>query len=131
MEDLIPGVGRYTAGAICSIAFNEQVPVVSRDNRSFLAYNSLDMFSQLDGNVSRLMSRLLAIHATPKSKASLNLLWRGAETMVKGATCAGDINQALIELGSTICKPRDPDCNGCPLQRWCCAYEISEKVTII
>ncbi|KAH9983154.1 DNA glycosylase [Russula compacta] len=110
MEDLIPGVGRYTAGAVCSIAFNEQVPV-------------------LDGNVSRLISRLLAIHATPKSKASLDLLWQGAQTMVKEATCAGDINQALIELGSTVCKPRDPDCNGCPLQRWCCAYQVSEKVT--
>jgi len=108
MEALIPGVGRYTAGAICSIAFNEQVPV-------------------LDGNVSRLISRLLAIHTTPKSKASLDLLWQGAQTMVSGATCAGDVNQALIELGSTVCKPRDPGCNGCSLQRWCRAYQISEK----
>ena len=49
--------------------------------------------------------------------------------MVKGATRAGDVNQALIELGSTVCKPRDPDCHGCPLQRWCRAYQISEKVT--
>jgi len=108
METLIPGVGRYTAGAICSIAFNEQAPV-------------------LDGNVSRLISRLLAIHAPPKSKASLDLLWQGAQVMVEGATCAGDVNQALIELGSTVCKPRDPDCNGCPLQRWCHAYQIAEK----
>ena len=51
--------------------------------------------------------------------------------MVEGATCAGDVNQALIELGSTVCKPRDPDCNGCPLQRWCHAYQIAEKVSII
>ncbi|KAI9508095.1 DNA glycosylase [Russula earlei] len=108
MEGLIPGVGRYTAGAICSIAFNEQVPV-------------------LDGNVSRLISRLLAIHASPKSKASLDLLWQGAQTLVDGATCAGDVNQALIELGSTVCKPRDPNCDGCPLQRWCLAYQISKK----
>ncbi|KAI9459169.1 DNA glycosylase [Lactarius psammicola] len=108
METLIPGVGRYTAGAICSIAFNEQVPV-------------------LDGNVSRLISRFLAIHAPPKSKASLDLLWQGAQAIVKGATCAGDVNQALIELGSTVCKPRDPDCSGCPLRRWCRARQISEK----
>ncbi|KAI0305331.1 DNA glycosylase [Multifurca ochricompacta] len=108
MEALIPGVGRYTAGAICSIAFNEQVPV-------------------LDGNVSRLASRLLAIHAPPKGKASLDLLWQGAQVMVQGATCAGDVNQALIELGSTVCKPRDPDCNSCPLQRWCRASQISER----
>ena len=74
------------------------------------------------------MSRLLAIHASPKSKASLDLLWQGAQTMVKGATCAGDVNQALIELGSTVCKPRDPDCDNCPLQRRCHAYQIAEKV---
>ncbi|KAH9974128.1 DNA glycosylase [Lactifluus volemus] len=109
MESLLPGVGRYTAGAICSIAFNERVPV-------------------LDGNVSRLISRLLAIHAPPKSKASLDLLWQGAQAMVEGATCAGDVNQALIELGSTVCKPRDPDCNNCPLRPWCrAAYQISEN----
>ena len=90
---------------------------------------AFDAVSQLDGNVSRLISRLLAIHAPPKSKASLDLLWQGAQTMVKGAVRAGDVNQALIELGSTVCKPRDPDCSGCPLQRWCRAYQISEKVT--
>ncbi|KAH8998009.1 DNA glycosylase [Lactarius akahatsu] len=108
METLIPGVGRYTAGAICSIAFNEQVPV-------------------LDGNVSRLISRFLAIHAPPKSKASLDLLWKGAQAIVEGATCAGDVNQALIELGSTVCKPLKPDCGSCPLRPWCRARQISEK----
>ncbi len=51
--------------------------------------------------------------------------------MVMGASCAGDVNQALIELGSTVCKPRDPDCNSCPLQRWCYAYQIAEKVSVI
>jgi hypothetical protein len=96
-----------------------------------LKYHSFDLLSQLDGNVSRLVSRLLAIHAPPKSKASLDLLWQGAQTMVKGVTCAGDINQALIELGSTVCKPRDPDCSSCPMQRWCRAYQLSEKVIII
>jgi A/G-specific adenine glycosylase len=47
--------------------------------------------------------------------------------MVEGATCAGDVNQALIELGSTVCKPRDPDCSSCPLRLWCRARQISEK----
>jgi len=87
----------------------------------------LQRASSCDGNVSRLISRFLAIHAPPKSKASLDLLWQGAQAMVEGATCAGDVNQALIELGSTVCKPRDPDCRGCPLRRWCRARQISEK----
>lgn len=51
--------------------------------------------------------------------------------MVNGASRAGDVNQALIELGSTVCKPRDPDCNKCPLRQWCRAYQISEKNVIM
>lgn len=127
MEASIQGVGRYTAGAICSIAYNEQVPVVSRGRHHKRGLGSSVFFGQLDGNVSRLISRFLAIHAPPKSKASLDLLWQGAQAMVEGATCAGDVNQALIELGSTVCKPRDPDCSSCPLRRWCRARRISEK----
>lgn len=127
METLIPGVGRYTAGAVCSIAFNEQVPVVSWGHHLDCSLHSIFLYCQLDGNVSRLISRFLAIHAPPKSKASLDLLWEGAQAMVKGATCAGDVNQALIELGSTVCKPRDPGCGSCPLRQWCRARRISEK----
>ncbi|KAI0084713.1 DNA glycosylase [Irpex rosettiformis] len=103
MEAKIPGIGRYSAGAICSIAYNECVPV-------------------LDGNVNRLLSRVLALHANPKAKATLDILWTGAEAMVRKSERAGDINQALIELGATVCKVRDPDCNSCPLQHWCKAY---------
>ncbi|KAG6861292.1 hypothetical protein C0995_001846 [Termitomyces sp. Mi166 len=104
LEADIPGIGRYSAGAIASIAYGEHVPV-------------------LDGNVNRLLSRLLALHAPPKAKATLDILWAAAAAMVEstdsqkspsnGDTSSGssempkypgDINQALIELGSTICK---------------------------
>ncbi|KAL7284048.1 LOW QUALITY PROTEIN: hypothetical protein ACG7TL_001325 [Trametes sanguinea] len=85
MESKIPGIGRYSAGAICSIAYNQCVPV-------------------LDGNVHRLLSRLLALHAPPKAKQTLDALWAGASAFVEGAERPGDVNQALIELGSTVCK---------------------------
>ncbi|KIM33992.1 hypothetical protein M408DRAFT_302956 [Serendipita vermifera MAFF 305830] len=101
----IPGIGRYSAGAICSIAYGKCVPV-------------------LDGNVNRLLSRILALHAPPKSKATTDLLWSGAEAIVKGAKVPGAINQALIELGSTVCTPLDPKCGGCPVRTNCGAYQM-------
>ncbi|KXN89142.1 A/G-specific adenine DNA glycosylase [Leucoagaricus sp. SymC.cos] len=111
MQENIPGIGRYSAGAICSIAYAERVAV-------------------LDGNVHRLLSRLLALHAPPKAKSTLNILWNAAEVMVrKDGTDEmhhpGDINQALIELGSTVCKVREPSCGACPLQPWCLAYKLA------
>ncbi|KII91213.1 hypothetical protein PLICRDRAFT_37925 [Plicaturopsis crispa FD-325 SS-3] len=107
MEAQIPGIGRYSAGAICSIAYGERMPV-------------------LDGNVHRLMSRLLALHAPPKAKPTLDVLWAGATAMVEDASCPGDVNQALIELGSTVCKVRDPLCGSCPVSAYCKAYQNSE-----
>ncbi|KAI0340388.1 DNA glycosylase [Trametopsis cervina] len=104
MEAKIPGIGRYSAGAICSIAYNECVPV-------------------LDGNVNRLLSRMLALYANPKAKSTLDILWTGAAAMVRRSKRPGDINQALIELGATVCKVRDPDCGSCPLRVWCEAYQ--------
>ncbi|KAJ7145326.1 DNA glycosylase [Mycena crocata] len=123
MQANIPGIGRYSAGAICSIAYGENVPV-------------------LDGNVNRLLSRFLALHAPPKAKATLDLLWNAATAMVQNIGSSstgrgnvvnspsiqhpGDINQGLIELGSTVCKVRDPDCEGCPLRTWCTAYAATQ-----
>ncbi|KAF7792089.1 hypothetical protein EIP86_003119 [Pleurotus ostreatoroseus] len=104
MEAKIPGIGRYSAGAICSIAYNQAVPV-------------------LDGNVHRLLSRVLALHAPPKAKATLDVLWAGATSMVEGSDRPGDVNQALIELGSTVCRVRDPDCGSCPLVVGCNAHK--------
>ncbi|EJD02473.1 DNA glycosylase [Fomitiporia mediterranea MF3/22] len=103
----VPGIGRYSAGAISSIAYNHCESV-------------------LDGNVNRLLSRVLALHANPKSKATLDVLWDGAAAMVKDTEEPGNINQALIELGSTVCKPRDPDCAACPLRDYCNAYRESK-----
>lgn len=101
MESLIPGIGRYTAGAICSIAYNEQVPVVSLSGRRYSrSLHCLNIILQLDGNVNRLLSRVLALHSNPKSKTTLDTLWAGAEAMVKGSSSPGDVNQALIELST-------------------------------
>lgn len=104
MQAKIPGIGRYSAGAICSIAYGECVPV-------------------LDGNVHRLLSRLLALHAPPKAKRTLDVLWEAATAFVQGTDVSGDVNQALIELGSTVCRPRQPACEMCPLRPWCRAYK--------
>ncbi|KAF8189844.1 DNA glycosylase [Mycena galopus ATCC 62051] len=116
MQANIPGIGRYSAGAICSIAYGENVPV-------------------LDGNVNRLLSRFLALHAPPKAKATLDILWNAATAMVHdlGSTCErpGDINQALIELGSTVCKVRDPSCASCPVRTWCSAYTAIQTTSTI
>jgi A/G-specific adenine glycosylase len=110
MEKLLPGVGRYTAGAVCSIVFNERAPAV-------------------DGNVQRLFSRLLALHAPLKgtnAKEPLELIWKAAHKLVKGCSDAGALNQAFIELGSTICKPSNPACGNCPLQKGCAAHQLSQ-----
>jgi A/G-specific adenine glycosylase len=135
MEAKIPGIGRYSAGAICSIAYNQKVPVVGRPsmrqchltNCSCQPPRSLSSsVPQLDGNVHRLLSRLLALHAPPKAKATLDLLWSGATVLVECTDRPGDLNQALIELGSTVCKVHDPACISCPLRQWCKAYQRSQ-----
>ncbi|KAJ1304821.1 hypothetical protein OPQ81_005956 [Rhizoctonia solani] len=119
MQKEVPGMGRYTAGAVASIAYGIRAPV-------------------LDGNVQRLLSRALALYANPKSKQTLDILWAAATTLVEapansntGTTGAfpGNINQALIELGSTVCRPTAPSCEGCPLSAGCAANQISKPVT--
>ncbi|KIY45065.1 DNA glycosylase [Fistulina hepatica ATCC 64428] len=116
MEANIPGIGRYSAGAICSIAYGERVPV-------------------LDGNVTRLLSRFLAMYAQPKSKGTQDVLWAAAAAMVRApqddaetqqTQYPGDTNQALIELGSTICRVKDPKCGECPIRAWCKAYAYAQ-----
>lgn len=106
----LPGIGRYTAGAICSIAFNQPVPV-------------------LDGNVIRVLTRLFGINQNPRQAAVNKHLWKMAEDLVvqasqvkvKGRRSCADLNQSLMELGAVICTPRQPQCRACPLGRICLA----------
>ena len=95
----LPGVGRYTAGAIASIAFDARAPIV-------------------DGNVARVLGRLDCIQADPREKATQDQLWRRAEELLPSKRC-GDFNSALMELGATVCTPRAPKCLICPLRAHC------------
>jgi A/G-specific adenine glycosylase len=100
----LPGIGRYTAGAIASIAFEQTVPLV-------------------DGNVERVLSRLYALTDLPKSPSGQKKLWSLAEQLVQGEA-PGDFNQALMELGALICTPLSPRCSHCPVQTFCQANKL-------
>ena len=97
----LPGFGRYTAGAVASIAFGLAAPIV-------------------DGNVARVLSRLFVLHGTPGDKAREARLWDLAEQLAQGVR-PGDLNQALMELGATVCLPKGPLCLLCPLRTSCLA----------
>ena len=95
----LPGVGRYTAGAIASIAMGQDAPLV-------------------DGNVERVLSRLFRLEDDPRSPGGVRALWLLAEKLlVRGS--AGDWNQALMELGALICLPGTPECASCPVTSHC------------
>jgi len=98
----LPGVGRYTAGALSSIAFDRPAAAV-------------------DGNVIRVLTRVLGIRADTSQKRVIERLWDEAGRLAKGLR-PGDLNQALMEFGATICTPKSPRCeSGCPLARSCIA----------
>lgn len=99
----LPGIGRSTAGAILSIAFDKPAPI-------------------LDGNVRRVLVRLLAWLDDPRSSRAEKQLWLWAEDLTSGES-PHDYAQAIMDLGATICTPRDPDCARCPLQSLCKAFE--------
>ncbi len=103
----LPGIGRYTAGAIASIAFKRDAPVV-------------------DGNVTRVLCRCFNIQHDPKSAATQKELWHLAEILLPRG-CAADFNQGLMELGATICTPRNPQCNVCPINRACVARRLGRQ----
>ncbi len=98
----LPGIGRYTAGAVASIAFDRPEPV-------------------LDGNVKRVLTRLLGIREDIGQPAIVERLWKEAGALAHGPH-PGDLNQALMELGATICTPRMPRCESCPVSRVCDAW---------
>ena len=97
----LPGVGRYTAGAILSFATNRPFPIV-------------------EANTIRLYSRLLAFREDPTRSSGQKLLWAFAEALLPKKN-PGELNQALIELGGCICKPRSPACFECPVASLCAA----------
>jgi A/G-specific adenine glycosylase len=128
MQADIPGIGRYSSGAISSIAYNHCEPVVSGIIFGVSVVSEMLTLSlKLDGNVTRVLCRVFALNANPKSKDTLDILWAGAGAMVKNSTQPGDINQALIELGATVCKVRNPTCESCPLRPFCAAYCETEN----
>jgi A/G-specific adenine glycosylase len=98
----LPGFGRYTAGAVASIAFGEPAPLV-------------------DGNVARVLSRLFEVEGLPGDKAREARLWALATALVQGER-PGDFNQALMEHGATVCRPESPLCLLCPVREDCLAH---------
>jgi len=132
----LPGIGRYTAGAICSIAFNQPAPI-------------------LDGNVIRVLTRVFGIAKNPREKKTNAQLWRLAEELVVHASrithhvssslsrtsrlrytsprqgtkdedeersARSHFNQSLMELGALVCTPRNPQCPVCPVKKLCVAF---------
>lgn len=97
----VPGIGPYSAGAIASIAQGERTPVV-------------------DGNVVRVLTRHFGLRGDPTKKPLKERLWQLAAELVPGER-PGDFNQALMELGATICTPGRTACYDCPLQSSCAA----------
>ncbi|QRN94855.1 A/G-specific adenine glycosylase [Archangium violaceum] len=98
----LPGFGRYTSGAVASIAFGEPAPLV-------------------DGNVARVLSRIFEVEGAPGDRVREARLWALATELVHGER-PGDFNQALMEHGATVCRPESPLCLLCPVREECLAY---------
>ena len=108
----LPGIGRYTAGAILSIAFDARQPI-------------------LEANTVRLLSRLIAYRGDPRAKAGETLLWSLAKELLPRHG-SNKLNQALMELGSLICTPRSPACDACPVQSLCPTHRqgLQERIPL-
>lgn len=104
----LPGIGRYTAGAIASIAFNQAVPA-------------------LDGNIRRIYSRLFDLTVPLRTKESEAILWQLASSEIEGEPSPGAFHEALMDLGSSVCLTSAPQCSICPLTNWC---EALKKNTV-
>jgi A/G-specific adenine glycosylase len=103
----LPGIGRYTAGAIHSLAFGNATPL-------------------LDGNVTRVLARLFGIDGDPRERATNETLWALADRLVQAAAAANStwvspFNQGLMELGALVCTTAKPRCDVCPLRGVCVA----------
>jgi A/G-specific adenine glycosylase len=100
----LPGIGRYTAAAVLSIAYDAPLAV-------------------LDGNVARVLARLGAVRGDLREPRCWRALQRTAQTLLAPQS-AGDWNQALMELGEIICTPRNPHCGECPVAKFCRARAL-------
>ncbi len=107
----ISGIGPYTAAAVASIAFNQDHAV-------------------LDGNVERVLSRIFLIRTPPKNPSAKKIFQEiAAAFLLKGQ--ARDWNQALMELGALLCKPKQPNCESCPAHRYCRAYNETDNPELL
>lgn len=106
----LPGIGRYTAGAILSFSFDQRQPI-------------------LEANTIRVYSRLSAYRDDPRSTEGQRWLWQCAEDWLP-PTNPGTFNQAMMELGSTVCLPRDPQCDVCPVARLCPTRALGLQASI-
>jgi A/G-specific adenine glycosylase len=106
----LPGVGRYTAGAVLSQAFDRRLPI-------------------LEANSQRVLCRLLGLRGEVRAGPVRRRLWQAAEELLP-AREVGQFNQALMELGALVCTPRAPDCPSCPLADWCAArrHGLQEEI---
>ena len=102
----LPGIGRYTAGAIASLAYSIDAPV-------------------LDGNVARILSRLIALTDMVQSKTAVDTLWNLTSDLLPSGR-AGEFNEALMDLGALVCTPRKPNCGQCPVAEYCTGYRCSD-----
>jgi len=103
----LPGIGRYTAGAVLSIAYGKDEPI-------------------LDTNAARVLARVFAVRVRGGKSALQRRLWETAACVTpRGA--AGDFNQAIMDLGATVCRARSPHCAACPVRRQCAFAEKSAQ----
>ncbi len=106
----LPGVGRYTAAAVLSIAYGKPLAV-------------------LDGNVARVLARVMGMRGDVRASKRWKKLQDEAQTFL-APQAPGDWNQAMMELGASLCTPSSPRCSACPLSRWCAARRLglTEKI---
>lgn len=109
----LPGVGDYTAGAVLSIAFGQRVAAV-------------------DGNVLRVMSRLALVHEDVTKPATKKAMGAMVGDLLAHTTDSGSFNQALMELGATVCVPARPRCDVCPVSAYCRAFAagVAEELPV-
>ena len=107
----LPGIGRYTAGAILSISGDQRYPV-------------------LEGNTQRVFSRWIALRTPPTETQSTKLLWQVAQSLLPPKKGSGAFNQAAMELGALVCTPKSPSCDQCPVQKHCATHQLGKEAEI-